>query len=216
MKVSGVILAGGKSRRMGQDKTLMTFNNETLIGHMIKELKDVTDEIIIASNHSNKYQFPGITEVVDIYPGKGPLAGVHAGLTAAMNEYAFVVSSDMPLFQGKLVTYLAERAPDYDVVVPKPFGYWEPLCALYSKNCLPVMEKYLRASDHAVAAFHFYPEVKVLEINEKELSASGNMKHLFYNVNTPEDYQALMRQENLKDNRKSFFHKEASDQKKVL
>jgi molybdopterin-guanine dinucleotide biosynthesis protein A len=205
MKISGIILAGGKSRRMGQDKTLMTINNETLIEHTVKELKHVTDEIIIAGNHRDKYQFSGIREVVDLYPGKGPLAGIHAGLNAAKNEYAFVVSSDMPLFQGKLVTFLAEKKETYDVVVPKPFGYWEPLCALYAKRCLPVIEKYLRDYDHAVAAFHFYPKVQVLEINEKELQESGYMKDFFYNMNTPEDYRILKKGGNLKENIKSNF-----------
>ncbi|WP_148132808.1 molybdenum cofactor guanylyltransferase [Candidatus Formimonas warabiya] len=191
MGISGIILAGGKSLRMGQDKTFMSFNNETLIEHTVKELQSVTDEIIIASNDLSKYNISGLVEVRDIFPDMGPLGGMHAGLTAAKNDYAFVVSSDLPMFHARLASYLLERRKGYDVVVPEIHGYWEPLCAVYARDCLAAIEKCLRADIRQVS--QFYQDVKVLKIKEAELRIFGKTEELFYNLNTPEDYQALVR-----------------------
>lgn len=190
MGISGIILAGGQSVRMGQDKTLMTYNNETLVEHTIKEMQKVADEIIIASNDRNKYNLPGLIEVPDIFPAMGPLGGMHAGLTAAKNNYAFVVSCDMPLFSSKLASFLLERRQEYDVVVPELRDYLEPLCAVYSRNCLGAIEKCLRADIKQV--FQFYPDVKVLKVSGQELSNLGKAEELFFNLNTPEDYQVLL------------------------
>lgn len=189
MGISGIILAGGQSLRMGQDKAMMSFNNETVIEHTVKELQKVADEIIIASNHTCKYNMPGLTEVADVFPGMGPLGGIHAGLTAAKNDYAFVVSCDLPLFNAELAAYLLKQKQGYDVVAPERCGYWEPLCAVYSRRCLPIIEKHLREDMKQVS--RFYPEVKVLRIKETELSFLGKTDDFFYNLNTAEDYHAL-------------------------
>jgi len=190
MGISGIILAGGRSVRMGQDKTLMTFNNETLVEHTIKEMKKIADEIIIASNDTNKYNLPGLIEIPDIYPGMGPLGGMHAGLIKAKNDYAFVVSCDMPLFSSKLASFLLEQRAGYDVVVPEIGEYLEPLCAVYSKRCIKAIEKCLRTDIRKV--IKFYPDVKVLKVSKSELSNVGEAETLFFNLNTPEDYQVLL------------------------
>lgn len=192
MDISGIILAGGRSSRMGQDKTLMSLHNETLIERTVKELQNVASEIIVASNDTSKYNLPGLIEVPDAFPGAGPLGGMHAGLTAVRHEYAFVVSCDMPLFSSELASYLLERRHGFDVVVPEIYGCLEPLCAVYAKSCLAAIEKCLHAGIRQV--FQFYPEVKVLKIGELELSTLGKIDELFCNLNTPEDYQALVRE----------------------
>lgn len=99
MKVSGIVLAGGRSSRMGQDKTLMSINAETLIERTVRELGNVVDEIIIASNQESKYNIPGTVEIPDVFPGMGPLGGIHAGLIAAKYQFSFVVAADMPCLQ---------------------------------------------------------------------------------------------------------------------
>ncbi|MEL7567780.1 MAG: molybdenum cofactor guanylyltransferase [Dehalobacterium sp.] len=190
MGISGIILAGGQSIRMGQDKTLMTYNDETLVEHTIKEMKKIADEIIIASNDTNKYNLPGLVEIPDIYPGMGPLGGMHAGLLKARNEYSFVVSCDMPLFSSKLASLLLERRAEYDVVVPEMGANLEPLCAVYSKRCIEAIEKCLQADIKQV--FQFYPDVRVLKVSKSELSKIGEAEKLFFNLNTPEDYQVLL------------------------
>lgn len=194
MRISGIILAGGKSTRMGQDKTLITFNHETLVERTVKELKKVTDEIIIASNDTHKYNLPGIIEVPDIYPGMGPLGGLHAGLIKAKNEYAFVVSCDLPLFSAQLASLLLERRWGYDVVVPGTEGSFEPLCAVYSKNCIGVIEKNILSGVKGV--FQLYSQVealKILKVNKSELSNIPEAEKIFFNLNTPEDYQEFLK-----------------------
>ena len=191
MAVSGIILAGGQSSRMGQDKTLMSIETQTLIERTVKELRKVSDEIIIASNQFNKYNLPGTFEVPDIFSGFGPLGGIHAGLKAASYPYSFIVAGDMPLFTADLAEYLLTRTDeDYDVIAPEVGGSWEPLCAVYSQSCLQAIEKYLEAGIRQV--FQFYKNVRVLKICEQELVSIGKTGDLFYNLNTPEDYKVLL------------------------
>ena len=189
MAVSGIILAGGRSSRMGRDKTLLSINNETLIERTLKKLAGVVDEIIIASNHTKKYNFSGVAEVPDHYPGLGPLAGLHAGLVAAQYQYAFVVSCDMPLFTGDLASYLLDRRSGYDVIVPVIWQRWEPLCAVYSRRCIGPVEQCLQSGVSQV--YQFYPQVRVLKIGEDELQTVGNPEELFCNLNTPGDLARL-------------------------
>ena len=191
MGVSGIILAGGRSLRMGRDKTLLLLNNETLIERTIKKLQNVVDEIIIASNQTEKYNFPGLMEVIDTYPGVGPLGGLHAGLMASRHRHAFVISGDMPLFTEELARYLLERREGYDVVVPNIQNRWEPLCAVYSKKCIEPIESCLQTNMRNVHSF--YSQVKVLKIAEGQLKSIGDLDELFCNLNTPEDFHLLSR-----------------------
>lgn len=185
MAVSGIILAGGHSSRMGRDKTLIVFNNETLIERTVKKLGNFVDEIIIASNDTAKYELPGIVEVVDTYPGMGPLGGMHAGLMAAKYHHSFIVSCDMPFFTEELARYLLVRRTGYDVVVPEVRNRLEPLCAVYSRNCIKPIERCLQADIRQV--FRFYPDVRVHKIPESDLHQVGDLKEIFCNLNTPED-----------------------------
>jgi molybdopterin-guanine dinucleotide biosynthesis protein A len=190
MQVSGIILAGGRSSRLGRDKTLLTINNETLIKRTIRVLSEVADEIIIASNHTAKYNLPGLIEVPDTFSGMGPMGGMHAGLIAAKHTHAFVVSCDMPFFSSELAKFLVDRKDGYDVIVPQINKRWEPLCGVYSKKCVGYIEKCL--STNVKQVYQFYPYVKVLKVTEDEISGMGKVEDLFYNLNTPADYNAVM------------------------
>ncbi|AFV10396.1 molybdopterin-guanine dinucleotide biosynthesis protein A [Thermacetogenium phaeum DSM 12270] len=204
MEASGIILAGGCSSRMGTDKSLMVYERQTLIERTVNELRKVVNEIVIASNNTSKYSIPGVVEVPDLYPGMGPLAGIHAGLKRVKHQYAFVIGCDMPLFKAELAKYLLEICPGYDVVVPQIDGYGEPLCAVYSKGCIEPIENCLKAGLRTVIMF--YPQVRVLTVGRDEIERIGNPEELFYNLNTPEDYWSLMMRQNtdgsLEDNRK--------------
>ncbi|MDD4601240.1 putative molybdenum cofactor guanylyltransferase [bioreactor metagenome] len=189
MAVSGIILAGGRSLRMGRDKTLLLYKSETLIERAVKTLRSIVDEIIIASNHIEKYSIPGVLEVPDVYSGKGPLGGMHAGLSAAQYEYAFVISCDMPFYSEKVALHLLDRRNEYDAIVPEICGRWEPLCAVYSKKCVEPITNCLQADVKKVSLF--YQQIRVLKINESELRQYGDINKMFYNLNTPEDLSAL-------------------------
>lgn len=191
MAVSGIILAGGRSSRMGRDKTLILYKNETLIARTVNELRGVVDDIVIASNHTAKYNLAGVREVPDTYPGMGPLGGLYAGLAAAKYEDAFVVAGDLPFFTGRLAAWLLARKDGYDAVVPRIGGNWEPLTAVYSRGCLGPIGDCLQAGLKKV--YQFYPAVRVLAVSEEELRTAGFTTDVFYNLNAPEDLAALCR-----------------------
>lgn len=189
MAVSGIILAGGRSSRMGRDKTLLQIENETLIERTVNKLRQFADEIIIASNDTAKFNLPGTVEVLDTYPGGGPLGGMHAGLMAARHQYSFIVSCDMPFFNIELARLLFTRRLGVDVVVPKIGKHLEPLCAVYSRNCLKPIENCLQANIKQV--YQIYAEVRTCQITENELRKIGQLDKMFLNLNTPEDLDYL-------------------------
>lgn len=189
MAVTGIILAGGRSSRMGRDKTFILYDNETLIERTVRKLQNFVDEIIIASNNTEKYKLPGIAEVPDRYPGMGPLGGMHAGLIAARYWHSFIVSCDMPFFTEELAKNLLERRDGYDVIVPEIGNRLEPLCAVYSRNCIEPIEQCLQADIRQV--YQFYDKVKVRKVAESELRQVGNLTEIFCNLNTPEDLGCL-------------------------
>jgi len=190
---SGIVLAGGKSSRMGRDKMLVPFANETFIGRTVNALRRVAAEVIIASNHTGKYNIDGVREVADVYPGTGPLGGLHAGLLAAKYDDVFAVAGDMPFFAGELAVYLVNRrGAGYDVVAPRIGGRWEPLCAVYSRACIGPIERCLHSGMKKVQ--QVYPAVKVLAVSEDELNSAGFAAKMFCNVNTPEDLAVLGKQ----------------------
>ena len=194
MQISGIILAGGHSTRMGQDKTLMPIDAETLIMRTVKELSQAVDEIIIASNQKGKYNLPGTLEVPDIYTDMGPLGGIHAGLKAISYKYAFVVAGDLPLFTAQLAKSLRESIDEnFEVIVPEANGNYEPLCAVYAQDCLRAIEKYLASGHRSV--YGFCERTRLLKINIQGLVKKGQEEEidLFYNLNTPEDYNNLLK-----------------------
>lgn len=192
MPVSGIILAGGYSSRMGCDKSLLLFKSETLIERAVRKMRSVADEIIIASNDTEKYNLPGTVEVPDIFPDMGPLGGIHAGLMAASYPYSFVISCDLPFFEPQMAEYLLSRKKGYDVVVPEIQKHVEPVCAVYASRCLTPMEFCLAAGMNRI--YKFYADVRVLHVNEYDLQPWGDLKKIFFNLNTPEDAACLRKQ----------------------
>ncbi len=191
MAVSGIIMAGGRSSRMGKDKTLLVVENVTLIERTVNELRGVTDEIIIASNATAKYGLRGVREVPDVFPDMGPLGGLYAGLLAAQYDDVFAVAADMPYFTARLAAYLLSRKGGHDAVVPQTCGGWEPLCAVYTRACAGPIEQCLRFGIRKV--YRFYPAVKVLAVTGEELDAAGLPANMFFNLNAPEDLAMLRR-----------------------
>ena len=189
MKATGLILAGGKSSRMGQDKSLLPFAGETMLQRAVAELRPEVEEILIVGNQQKKYGIPDTREIADIFPGMGPLAGIHAGLSAAASDYVFVAACDMPYFDGRLARFLIDQAPGYDAVVPQIGNFLEPLFAVYAKTCLPHIQACLE--NNIRTAYAFYPMVKVNFVPEALIRRIADPQKTFFNVNTPEDYAKI-------------------------
>jgi molybdopterin-guanine dinucleotide biosynthesis protein A len=179
------IQAGGQSRRMGTDKALVQLGGIPLIEHVLKRVEGLADEILITSNHTEGLTYLGVPMVQDPIPGAGALAGLETALNAARGEHVLVLACDMPFVSRELIRYMIELAPRADVVVPIHAGYFEPLHAIYSKECLPRIESSLQ--DGQTRVISFYDEVRVQVIDENKIVTFDPQGMSFFNINTPED-----------------------------
>src|SRR5512143_2225483 len=133
--VSAIILAGGQSRRMGRDKALIDYQGRPIIARVIDTLRVLSDDILVVSNRSDLYGSFGARVVPDYEPPCGPLGGIAAGLQAAVHPLAVVVACDMPFLNVTLLRRLIELAEEYDAVVPQMGDEFEPLHAVYRREC---------------------------------------------------------------------------------
>lgn len=190
IKASAAVLVGGKSRRMGLNKAFLKVGQVHLLENIVAKLKTLFPEVLLAGNDPETYGTLGLPVVTDVYPGCGPLAGIHAALAAAANPYVFITACDMPFLDLNLVALMIESASGYDVVVPRINAYLEPLCAVYGKGCLPAIETNLRKGQCKVTAF--FPEVPVKYLDREELSRF-NLEKIFFNINSPNDMKKAIK-----------------------
>jgi molybdenum cofactor guanylyltransferase len=185
-RVSGVILAGGKSRRMGgTPKALLPFGDRPLIDHIAETLRSVLSDCLIVTNTPELYRFLGLPMVGDVFPDGGSLGGIYSGLRAASGDAALCVACDMPFLSAPLVAHLAGRAAEADVVIPDAGGELQTLHAVYGKACLPAMERRLRAGQLRIVGF--FDDVRVLRIAADVVGRFADPDTAFMNLNTPED-----------------------------
>jgi len=185
--VTGVILAGGASRRMGSNKALLPYRGGLFIEAIFSQMQRLFAEVLLVTNHPGQYQFLPCRKVGDLYPGHGPLAGIHAGLCHSGSEAIFVVACDMPYLNPALVERVAGAEGAADVVIPRSAAGLEPLHALYSKRCLSAIEASLEQGEHRIVSF--LPSVRVQEIPQSEVAALDPLYTSFSNINTPEQYR---------------------------
>ncbi|MDD4239752.1 MAG: molybdenum cofactor guanylyltransferase [Desulfotomaculaceae bacterium] len=186
-EAAGVILAGGKSRRMGSDKTFLEVGQAGMIQLVAAELQKVFKEILIAGGSEETGRKLGLKVVADLIPGGGPLSGIHAALNAASHDKCLVVPCDMPFLKAELAALMVSMAQGYDAAVPTDGVYFQPLFAVYDKSCIKAIEQALRAGRYKVV--DFYPQVRVNYVNEKLLRELADTGKAFFNVNTPTDLQ---------------------------
>ncbi len=185
-EVTAIILAGGKSQRMGSNKALLKYGDTTFIERQIARLSKIFQEIILSANDTSIYAHLLLPVVPDVIPGKGPLSGICAGIMHATNHYTFAVACDMPFISEEVILYLKQFITDYDVVVPRTERGLEPLHAFYSKNCIPPMQQCLK--EGRLRVIDFFSEVKVKIVNEEELRVLAPAIQPLINLNTPEEY----------------------------
>src|SRR3989338_10622941 len=142
--VSGIILAGGQSTRMGKDKAHLPWGDRTLIEHMIETLRPVTDEIIVAAKDAAPLSHLHARVVEDLVLGAHALGGLYTGLTLAVHERCFVCACDAPLLNPALIQFLIRQAEGWDLVIPRTREGLQPLHAVYRKPVLPAIEEQLR------------------------------------------------------------------------
>lgn len=194
-QVSGVILAGGTSRRMGRDKALLKLGDRPLIAVVAERLRAVASEVIVAADGGARYAQFADRCVPDVYPEVGTLGGIHAGLLAAAHELALVVGCDMPFLNPDVLAWLVDAADGVDLAVLRHELGMEPLHAVYRKSCLPAIEATIHSGQRC--AFAFYDQVRVRYVNPAEIPSLGLGLGSFYNVNTPDQWRHALIQAEL-------------------
>ncbi len=188
--IAGVILAGGASSRMGSNKALLLHEGGRIIEKVYRVLAELFEEVLLVTNNPELYQFIPCRKVPDIYPGRGVMAGIHAGLSQSREPSVFVAACDMPHLNGKLIRHLTALADGVDVVMPVTPGGFEPLHAIYRKECLPVLEEFLGDEEHRRVVSLFL-RVRVREVSLDEIASFDPKFTSFDNINTPDDYYRL-------------------------
>jgi molybdopterin-guanine dinucleotide biosynthesis protein A len=186
--MTAIILAGGKSLRLGRSKLLETIEGKSLIQWVVDRLASLSTEIIIATAHGEAIPCSSavrIKTVADIYPGKGPLGGIHSGLIASSSSRAIVVGCDTPFLSVSLLEYMAQTLGDSDVALPRIGEIIEPLCAVYSKNCVAPIQELLERDERQIR--RLFSMVKVRYVEEDEINRFDPEHLSFFNINSQAD-----------------------------
>ena len=195
--ITGIILSGGKSKRMGVNKSLLKVESKTIIEVVQDKISKLFKELLVVTNEPELYQFLNLKIYEDIFPGKGPLAGIHSGLVHSKTQQNFILSCDIPLITTDMVNTIINYKKDSPITVAKADGYIQQLCGVYDKSCLSKVEDLLEESlsDENRNTQQEKRGCKVLqlikEIDAEILDAEAlpfYNKDLFFNMNTMDDF----------------------------
>ncbi|MFO7766820.1 MAG: molybdenum cofactor guanylyltransferase [Pelovirga sp.] len=186
--VTGVILAGGRSRRMGRDKATMKIGDHTLFERACDALAAVFAQGLIAGDRPDLAS-AAMPCFADIYPGSA-LGGIHGGLNAARTPWVFIIPCDLAAPDPTLIRHLLHYRQGYDAVVPRTTAGFEPVFALYHKNCLPLMEQMLQRKNYRI--YDFYDRIRTRFVDTVEMPAGWETSLI--NLNSPQDLQQLQQE----------------------
>ena len=194
-EVTAIILAGGKSSRMGRNKAFIKLKGKTFIEKIIATLKSIFDEVIIVTNEIEKLKGLKVRVVKDIVPNRGPLSGIHSGLVNSKTPINFVVACDMPFLNPVVINQMVRIANGYDAVVAGSNGRLETLCAVYNNKLIPLLEENLISGNYTLSAILRKSNLKV--IGEKELKRFGGTRRDFLNINDNKQLRRILADKNL-------------------
>lgn len=186
---TALILAGGESRRMGQDKAKLLLGERTLLQSVVATLQPLFAEVIV-SVRQPRHEID-LPQVCDDQLHNGPLAGLVAGLERASTPWIFALACDMPFITPAVIEYLAQQRADCQAVVPMVNGYPQPLAAFYAASCLPMVHDCLNGSGkHSLR--ELLERLQVRYVNEAELLKADPMLASFFDLDTPQDVAIAM------------------------
>ena len=188
MDASGFILAGGRSSRMGTDKSLLRLGNSTLIESAIDRMRKVTSDVSIVSPRDDLAKYAPV--IHDVYPDRGPLGGIHAALASSAHELNLMLAVDMPSVSAELLKRLLAVAEESQAVVtvPQTSDGWQPLCAVYRKAFAVIAERALKTDDYKID--RLFNQVAIRRVMEAEVEKWGYSSQVFMNLNTPDDLKS--------------------------
>jgi molybdopterin-guanine dinucleotide biosynthesis protein A len=180
-KATAIILSGGKSRRMGRDKSLLEIEGFPMIERIAATLRPLFDELLISANDVEKYRFLGLPVVPDEQPDQGPLMGILSGLKRSSNDLNFVIACDVPDPDPEMIASMIDQADGVDAVMPKPGEErYEPLIAVYRKSVIPHAEKILADGQRKITALFDLVKVRFIDRSDSRWNR---------NLNTADDYR---------------------------
>ena len=197
--ITGIILAGGKSTRMGQNKSLLKIGELTVIERVIQLMSSIFKDTILITNTPDEYKFLNIQMYKDIYEYKGPLAGIHSGLANSTTEENFIISCDIPLMTQEMIEYIVDYKSENLITICKADGFIQQLAGRYSKSVLTNTEEILlegiaETSDinqkkRKCSVLGLIDKVgaEIIDVKNLEFYKEGT----FHNMNRPEDYEKI-------------------------
>lgn len=200
-RINGIILSGGQSSRMGEDKALMKVGTKTIIEIVIDKLKPFCDEIIISADNIDEYSKFGYKVVPDRYKNSGPLSGIYSSLLESNSERNFIISCDLPLIGSELIEQIIETKSDKEIILPVTNGKYHQLCGVYSRSIIPEAESILRRGEEEKGGKEEKENrrkrktsvKRLLEISDVEFVNVTDMvsENEFLNMNTKEDFTII-------------------------
>jgi molybdopterin-guanine dinucleotide biosynthesis protein A len=195
--LSVAILAGGKSRRMGQDKAQLRIGRRTLLEIVAARVRPVATELFVVATNGSRFSELGFRVVADIVDDAGSLGGIYSALKSAAFDHCLVVGCDMPMLNPELLKFMAAEPRDYDALVPVHASTqsqqvtYETLHAIYAQSAVPVIERRIFAGKLKIA--DLLDDLTVREIDESTLRRYDPDLHSFHNANTPDDFASIER-----------------------
>ncbi len=185
-RVAAFVLIGGKSSRMGQEKSALLLRGRTLLERAMEVATVASQDVRLLGNQSLPTNLPAIP---DRFPGCGPLAGIDAALASTNADLNFILSVDTPFVPTAFVRYLVNRAHDSQAVVtyPRLTSGYQPLCAVYRKEFGPIAEAALQSGQYKIDPL--FASIPTCTIDDAELRKLGFSDEIFDNLNTPEDWE---------------------------
>ncbi|MBU0672619.1 MAG: molybdenum cofactor guanylyltransferase, partial [Candidatus Margulisbacteria bacterium] len=187
--LNAIVLAGGRSSRFGTDKAFVKVGGSTIIESLLFPLSLIFEKIIVVTNHAEKFQKFPVELVEDRIKGLGPLAGLHSGLLASDQQRNFVVACDMPLLNPRLIQYICS-VPYGQIVVPRIKDKVEPLHAVYSKACIPIIEEQIASGDYKIQ--NSFGKADVCYVEEEAIRKFDPSLTSFLNINLQKDLKKIV------------------------
>jgi molybdenum cofactor guanylyltransferase len=188
---TAIVLAGGRSSRMGSPKALLLFDGEPLIVHIVATLRRLFAEVVVVAAPGQSLPSMPVTLVRDEVEGQGPVGGLYYGLRAVRGDVSFATSCDSAFLNVDLISHLVSRMPEHDVVVPHWQGRDQPLHAVYRRSVLPHLAELLARGQ--LRPVYLFDRVRTRRIDEEEIRPFDPDGSSFFNMNTPEDYAEAQR-----------------------
>ena len=188
--MTGVILCGGESSRMGQNKAFIEIQGKRIIDRTVNLFGELFDEVLLVTNSPLDYLDLNVRIVTDLIPKKGSLGGIYTGLFFSTSPQAFFVGCDMPFLETKVIRLFLDLSEEADIVVFRAEQRWEPLHAVYSRKCIKPIERLMTQGDLKI--IKAYKGMKVREITKSELEQFDPELYSLMNINTPEDLKKIV------------------------